>query len=43
MPAQDSLVHGTRLSAFTPQRAQHQAPTRTLASSRTEVPQILKR
>jgi hypothetical protein len=43
MPAQDSLVHGTRLAPFTPQRAQHQAPTRTLSSSRSEVPHYLKR
>jgi chromosome partitioning protein len=42
-PAQDSLVHGNRLTAFSPQRAEHQAPARTLGGSRTLVPQFLKR
>lgn len=44
MPAQESLVHGTRLAA-TLQRAaaQHRAPASTLAGSRTQVPQMLKR
>jgi chromosome partitioning protein len=44
MPAQESLVHGTRLVA-TLQRvaAQHRAPAGTLAGSRTQVPQFLKR
>lgn len=44
MPAQESLVHGSRLVA-TLQRAasQHRAPASTLAGSRTQVPQFLKR
>jgi chromosome partitioning protein len=44
MPAQEALVHGSRLVA-TLQRAaaQHRAPASTLAGSRTQVPQFLKR
>jgi chromosome partitioning protein len=44
MPAQESLVHGSRLVA-TLQRtaAQHRAPASTLAGSRAQVPQMLKR
>lgn len=44
MPAQESLVHGSRL-ATTLQRAaaQHHAPASTLAGSRAQVPQLLKR
>jgi chromosome partitioning protein len=44
MPAQESLVHGSRLVP-TLQRAaaQHRAPASTLAGSRTQVPQMLKR
>jgi chromosome partitioning protein len=44
MPAQDSLVHGSRLMT-TLQRsaAQHRAPAATLAGSRTSVPHLLKR
>jgi chromosome partitioning protein len=44
MPAQESLVHGSRLVP-TLQRAaaQHRAPASTLAGSRTHVPQFLKR
>jgi chromosome partitioning protein len=44
MPAQDSLVHGSRL-ATTLQRsaAQHRAPAATLGASRTLVPHFLKR
>jgi chromosome partitioning protein len=44
MPAQESMVHGTRLVA-TLQRAaaQHRAPAATLAGSRTLVPHFLKR
>lgn len=43
MPAQDSLVHGTRLAGSAPARVEHRAPARTLAGSRTEIPQFLKR
>ena len=44
MPAQESLVHGSRLAA-TLQRVmtQHRAPAATLTGSRTQVPQFLKR
>lgn len=44
MPAQESLVHGTRLSgAAAGARAEHRAAVATLAGSRTQVPQFLKR
>jgi hypothetical protein len=41
MPAQDTLVHGTRLIA--PARVEHRAPLRTLGGARVDVPQFLKR
>jgi chromosome partitioning protein len=44
MPAQESLVHGTRLSgASAAARVEHRAAVGTLAGSRTQVPQFLKR
>jgi len=44
MPAQESLVHGTRLSGVSPAaRVEHRAAVGTLAGSRTQVPQFLKR
>ncbi|MEJ6024005.1 ParA family protein [Ramlibacter sp. PS4R-6] len=43
MPAQDSLVHGTRLSGVSATRTEHRAVAGTLAGSRTQVPQFLKR
>jgi chromosome partitioning protein len=44
MPAQESLVHGTRLSGIaTAARAEHRTKVGTLAGSRTHVPQFLKR
>lgn len=44
MPAQDSLVHGTRLSGVaTAVRGEHRATVGTLAGSRTHVPHFLKR
>lgn len=44
MPAQESLVHGTRLSGVSSLAlAEHRAAAGTLAGSRTQVPQLLKR
>jgi chromosome partitioning protein len=44
MPAQESLVHGTRLSGVaTAGRSEHRAVAATLVGSRTHVPQLLKR
>jgi chromosome partitioning protein len=43
MPAQETLVHGTRLVATLQRVAEHRAPTRTLDGARTRVPQFLKR
>ena len=43
MPAQDSLVHGTRLAGMSAARVEHQPVLRTLEGSRTRVPQFLKR
>jgi chromosome partitioning protein len=43
MPAQESLVHGTRLSGVSAARVEHRATVGTLAGSRTQVPQFLKR
>lgn len=44
MPAQASLVHGSRLAATLQRVAtQHRAPASTLAGPRTQAPQFLKR
>lgn len=43
MPAQESLVHGTRLSGVSASRVEHRAVAGTLAGSRPHVPQFLKR
>jgi len=43
MPAQESLVHGTRLTGLSSTRVEHRAVAGTLAGSRTQVPQFLKR
>jgi chromosome partitioning protein len=43
MPAQESLVHGTRLVTTLQRVAEHRAQARTLEGSRTLVPQFLKR
>jgi chromosome partitioning protein len=43
MPAQESLVHGTRLGVLTGARSEaHRAPARTLAGSRSDIPHFLK-
>jgi chromosome partitioning protein len=43
MPAQEPLVHGTRLGVLAAARSEaHRAPARTLAGSRSDIPHFLK-